>query len=164
MGTQRSSLIHTGSGDHGSCPQAAADARRIDGAPQTPQSAAKRPEGHTVGNHTYDHADMTDLSLGRMRNELRSTQEAVDGATGYHHPMALMRPPYVNPYLEGSIALPAFREVVQEQELVPVMWTVDPGGYLLGDNPDGVVQTVARADEVGRKGAADEILLLHDNQ
>ena len=121
-------------------------------------------EGHTVGNHTYDHADMSGLSAGQMRDELRSTQEAVDDALGYHHPMALMRPPYGYPYLEGSEALPGFREVVREQELIPVTWTVDPGDYLLGDNPDGVVRAVARVEEAGREGESDEVVLLHDNQ
>lgn len=121
-------------------------------------------EGHAVGNHTYDHADMSGLSLGRMRDELRSTQEAVDDAIGYHHPMALMRPPYGNPYVESSNALPAFREVVREQELIPVTWTVDPSDYLLGDNPDGVVRAVARVEGAGREGESDEVVLLHDNQ
>lgn len=107
---------------------------------------------------------MSGLSAQQMRDQLRSTQEAVDGAIGYHHPMALMRPPYGNPYAEGSNALPAFREVVREQELIPVTWTVDPGDYLLGHNPDGVVRAVAHTDEAGRKGEADEVLLLHDNQ
>ena len=45
-----------------------------------------------------------------------------------------------------------------------MMWTVDPGDYLLDGKPEGVVRAVARADEAGRKGEADEILLLHDNQ
>ena len=121
-------------------------------------------EGHAIGNHTYDHADMSGLSAGRMHLELRSTQEAVDDALGYHRPMALMRPPYGNPYLEGSNALPAFRGVVRREGLFPVMWTVDPSDYLLGDDPDGVVRAVARADEAGRKGEADEVVLLHDNQ
>ena len=121
-------------------------------------------EGHIVGNHTYDHADMSALSLARMHGELRSTQEAVDDALGYHHPMALMRPPYGNPYVEGSNALPAFQEVVRDQELIPVTWTVDPSDYLLGDNPDGVIRAVARADKVGARGEADEVVLLHDNQ
>ncbi len=121
-------------------------------------------EGHAVGNHTYGHADMSKLSAERMRDELRSTQEAVDGALGYHHPMALMRPPYGNPYLDGSNALPAFRGVARGEGLFPVMWTVDPSDYLLGDDPDGVVRAVARADEAGRKGETDEVVLLHDNQ
>jgi peptidoglycan/xylan/chitin deacetylase (PgdA/CDA1 family) len=121
-------------------------------------------EGHTIGNHTYDHPDMSGLSAGQMRDELRSTQEAVDDALGYHHQMALMRPPYGNPYLDGSDALPGFREVLLGHELIPVTWTVDPSDYLLGDNPDGVVRAVERADEAGAKGEADEVVLLHDNQ
>ena len=121
-------------------------------------------EGHAVGNHTYYHADMSGQSAGQMREELRSTQEAVDDALGYHQPMALMRPPYGNPYLEGSDALPAFRSVAWEQGLFPVMWTVDPSDYLLGDDPDGVVRAVSRADEAGRQGESDEVVLLHDNQ
>jgi peptidoglycan/xylan/chitin deacetylase (PgdA/CDA1 family) len=44
------------------------------------------------------------------------------------------------------------------------MWTVDPGDYLLGGDPDGVVRAVARADEAGPKGEGDEVVLLHDNQ
>ncbi len=121
-------------------------------------------EGHAIGNHTYDHADMSGLSAGRMSDQLRGTQESVDDALGYHHPMALMRPPYGNPYVEGSNALPAFRGVVRGEGLFPVMWTVDPGDYLLGGNPDGVVRAVARADEAGRGGESDEVVLLHDNQ
>jgi peptidoglycan/xylan/chitin deacetylase (PgdA/CDA1 family) len=78
--------------------------------------------------------------------------------------MALMRPPYGNPYIDGSNALPAFRGVVREQGLFPVMWTVDPSDYLLSDDPDGVVRAVAHADEAERKGEADEVVLLHDNQ
>ena len=78
--------------------------------------------------------------------------------------MALMRPPYGNPYLQGSDALPAFRSVAWEQGLFPVMWTVDPSDYLLGDDPEGVVRAVERANEAGRKGEADEVVLLHDNQ
>src|ERR687898_850774 len=39
-------------------------------------------EGHTIGNHTYNHSDMSDLSQKRMRLELRRTQAAVDDALG----------------------------------------------------------------------------------
>ena len=42
--------------------------------------------------------------------------------------------------------------------------TVDPGDYLLGDDPDGVVRAVERAYEAGREGESDEVMLLHDNQ
>ncbi len=119
-------------------------------------------EGHTIGNHTYNHTDMSDLSQKRMRLELRRTQEAVDDALGYQYPMVLMRPPYGKPYLGGSDALPVFRKVVRDQGLFPILWTADPRDYLLVGHPEGVVRGVVRADETGRKGKRDEVLLLHD--
>ena len=119
-------------------------------------------EGHTIGNHTYDHADLSDLSPKRMRRELQSTQKAVDDALGYHYPMALMRPPYGNPYIGGSDALPAFRRVVRGQKLFPIMWTLDPSDYLFGGHPEGVVRSVVSADKTGRKAERDQVLLLHD--
>ena len=121
-------------------------------------------EGHTIGNHTYDHADMSKLGAGRMREELRSTQEAVDDALGYHRPMALMRPPYGNPYIDGSGALPAFRGVVRGERLFPVMWTVDPSDYLLDGQPEDIVRGVAGTDGTGKRGEGDEVVVLHDNQ
>ena len=119
-------------------------------------------EGHTIGNHTYNHTDMSDLSQKRMRLELRRTQKAVDDALGYHYPMVLMRPPYGNPYLGGTDALGVFRKVVRDQELFPILWTTDPRDYLLVGHPEGVVRGVVRADETGRKGKKDQVLLLHD--
>ena len=89
-------------------------------------------EGHIVGNHTYDHADLSALSTKQTRRELESTQKAVDDALGYHYPMAVMRPPYGDPYLAGKYALPAFRRIAREQELFPVIWTIDPSDYLYG--------------------------------
>jgi peptidoglycan/xylan/chitin deacetylase (PgdA/CDA1 family) len=119
-------------------------------------------EGHTIGNHTYDHADMSYLSPEQMRLELQSTQRAVDKALGYHHQMVLMRPPYGNPYFEGSDALPAFRRVVQQQQLFPVIWTIDSQDYLLGGNPEGIVRNVISQDEAGRRQDRDEVILMHD--
>lgn len=121
-------------------------------------------EGHTLGNHTYNHANMSGLSAKQMRNELRSTQRAVDDALGYHYPMMLMRPPYGDPYLEGSGTLPVFRRIVREQGLLPVMWTVDSNDYLLGSHSKGVVRSVMQANKSGQQRKGDEVLLLHDNQ
>jgi peptidoglycan-N-acetylglucosamine deacetylase len=119
-------------------------------------------EGHTIGNHSYNHTDMSDLSQKRMRLELRRTQEAVDEALGYHYSMVLMRPPYGNPYFDGSDALPVFRKVVRDQGLFPILWTVDPRDYLRGGRPEGVLRGIVHADETERKGKGDQVLLLHD--
>jgi peptidoglycan/xylan/chitin deacetylase (PgdA/CDA1 family) len=119
-------------------------------------------EGHTIGNHTYDHADLSALSPEQMRRELRSTQGAVDDALGYHYPMVLMRPPYGNPYFVGSDALPEFRRVVREQKLFSILWTLDSSDYLFDGRPWGVVRSVVDADRAARKRDKDQVLLLHD--
>jgi peptidoglycan-N-acetylglucosamine deacetylase len=134
--------------------------RRVEARPGLLRRIVK--EGHTIGNHTYNHTDMSDLSQKRMRLELRRTQAAVDDALGYHYPMVLMRPPYGNPYFDGSDALPVFRKVARDQGLFPILWTVDPRDYMLGGRPEGVLRGIVRADETGRKRERDQVLLLHD--
>jgi peptidoglycan/xylan/chitin deacetylase (PgdA/CDA1 family) len=115
-------------------------------------------EGHVIGNHTYDHANLSKLSTEQMRKELQSTQEAVDKALGYHHEMKIMRPPYGEPYFDGSDALPAFRKVVRQEQLFPVIWTIDTQDYLMADDPRGIVKTVASQDKAER----DQVVLMHD--
>jgi peptidoglycan-N-acetylglucosamine deacetylase len=121
-------------------------------------------EGHTLGNHTYDHADMSGLSPGQMRRELEGTQKAVDDALGYHYPMVLMRPPYGSPYFEGQSALPVFRRVVRSEGLFPIIWTIDSSDYLFGGHPEALVRGVARSDQRRRNTQRDQVLLLHDTQ
>ena len=120
-------------------------------------------EGHVLGNHTYNHADMADLTPAQMRWELQSTQRAVDDALGYHYEMSMMRPPYGSPYFDDPAALPVFREVVREQGLFGVTWTVDPRDYLFDGQPESVLRRVARADRL-KKREGDEVILLHDTK
>jgi peptidoglycan/xylan/chitin deacetylase (PgdA/CDA1 family) len=119
-------------------------------------------EGHTIGNHSCDHADRSYLTPEHMRLELRRIQKAVDKALGYHYQMTIMRPPYGDHYFEGSDALPAFRRVVWQERLFPVIWTVDSQDYLMDGNPQGVVGNVVRQDRAGRNQDRDQVVLMHD--
>ena len=119
-------------------------------------------EGHTVGNHSYDHADMSYLTPWQMRLEVQRTQKAVDKALGHHYRTTIMRPPYGNPYFEGSDALPAFRRVVRKEQCFPVIWTIDTQDYLMGGNPQGIVKNIVRQDRAGRKQDHDEVVLMYD--
>ena len=114
-------------------------------------------EGHTLGNHTYTHANLADLSVGQMRDEMQSTQEAVDRALGYHYPMTLMRPPYGAPYFSDQYMLPLFQRVMREQRAYPVMWTVDSRDWEL----DGQARSIANnmLTSTNNKGG---VILLHD--
>ncbi len=119
-------------------------------------------EGHTLGNHTYNHLDMAYMRPLQMRQELLSTQEAVDEALGYHYPMVLMRPPYGEPYFNNPSMLPVFQRVVRGQELFVVMWTDDSQDWLLTNRPQKVVQNVVRDKASKGRGGTDRVLLLHD--
>lgn len=71
--------------------------------------------GHAVGNHTYSHPFLPSCSPGRVREEVVRAQSAIVGATGRRP--SLFRPPY-------GIRAPALRQVLPEQGLCGVHWTV----------------------------------------
>ena len=119
-------------------------------------------EGHTIGNHTYNHTDMSKLTPGQIRAELHRTQKAVDKALGYRYKMQIMRPPYGEPYFDGSGALPDFRRIVRQEQLFPVIWTIDTQDYLMAGNPRGVVRSVVSQDKTGRGKDRDQVVLMHD--
>lgn len=75
-------------------------------------------EGHTLGNHTYDHKNLPNLSEAEIGMQLDKTQEAVDNALGYHYPLKLVRPPRgeKNEKVENAIAS-------RGEDLV--LWSVD---------------------------------------
>lgn len=49
-------------------------------------------EGHLIGNHSWSHPDMTQVSTEKMRNELDKVKEQVASLTGQKE-MYFMRPP-----------------------------------------------------------------------
>jgi len=50
--------------------------------------------GCEIGNHTWSHARLPELSAARIISQLERTQEKLDLVLGWHYPMQLMRPPY----------------------------------------------------------------------
>lgn len=70
--------------------------------------------GHTVGNHTWSHADLTQLTGPQIAHQLRSTQRLMGRAGG-----RCMRPPYGATNTNVSA-------VAAGLGLTTVMWTVDP--------------------------------------
>ncbi len=116
-------------------------------------------EGHTLGNHTYYHRDMTRLTPDLMLSELRDTQRAIDQALGSHSPITLFRPPCGTPYNGETDKLPLFQRIMGEQKMYPVMWNIDSRDWALTGQPDSIVDNVAQSTP-GDGG----VLLLHDTQ
>jgi peptidoglycan/xylan/chitin deacetylase (PgdA/CDA1 family) len=104
-------------------------------------------EGHTVGNHSWDHPDLTTLSRGRVRSELQDTDDVVEQLTGAAPTQ--WRPPY-------GATNAAVEAVAEEVGLTSmVLWTVDPRDW--ADPPATTVR-----DRVLKAVRPGSVILLHD--
>lgn len=100
-------------------------------------------EGHQIGNHSYNHRQLTTLSERELRDQIDMTQNVVEEVTG-KSPL-VVRPTYgsYNKRLRDEIGLPM------------ILWSVDPYDWNTED-PSRVIQWVFE-----RVGDGD-IILLHD--
>lgn len=100
-------------------------------------------DGHIVGNHTYNHVEITKVSEEVARKEIMDTSKLVEEITG--QPTQYMRPPF------GAWQ----KELEMELEVMPVLWNVDPLDW-----------TTENEDEIVNKVVTDvkenDIILLHD--
>jgi peptidoglycan-N-acetylglucosamine deacetylase len=100
--------------------------------------AQVRAEGSAVGNHTYNHPDLTALTAGQIRWQLT------------HGPRGkCMRPPY-------GATNPAVRRIVAQQGLREVLWSIDT----LDWSRPGAARIVKAA--TGPTVRAGSTVLLHD--
>ncbi|WP_344967748.1 polysaccharide deacetylase family protein [Streptosporangium fragile] len=102
-------------------------------------------EGHELGNHSWSHPVLSELSRARIRWQLLRTQLVVEQATGVR--MTVMRPPY------GATDLRVTAES-RRQGLAQVLWNVDTLDWR-----DRKVSVVVRRAARIRPGS---IVLLHD--
>lgn len=100
-------------------------------------------EGHLIGNHTYDHEDISKMTAEKACEELTKTSELVKGITG--EGTAYVRPPFGS----WDDALDC------TMTMLAVKWSVDPLDWTTGN----VSQVVER---VVSKTGDNDIILLHD--
>lgn len=101
-------------------------------------------EGHLIGNHTYHHVEITKISNEEAYQEIRTTNELIEGITG--ESVEYMRPPF-------GLWQKALEEKIH---ILPVMWTIDPLDWTT-ENVDEIVNKVVT------KVQEDDIILLHDS-
>jgi len=103
-------------------------------------------EGHVVGNHTWDHQDLTRLGPKDIRDEMSAQ---IDGVTGKKLPAPkLFRPPY------GAVNDQIVAEA-RRQGMLTVLWSVDTNDYNL-PAPDAMTAQVLADVQPGA------IVLMHD--
>ena len=102
--------------------------------------------GNVIADHTWDHFDMTRLSIAGMQWELNRTANAITLATGVRP--VLFRPPYG--YINTTV-----KNVSTQLGLTPIMWNVDPSDWRL-PGTDAIVQRVLANTGNG------SVILMHD--
>ena len=100
-------------------------------------------EGHEVGNHTFNHRDLTKLGGDALQEQVDETNDAIKAATGQRP--RLLRPPYgaMDERTAALVGMPM------------VLWSVDPRDW--ADHDAALV--AQRVAENARRGS---IVLLHD--
>jgi peptidoglycan/xylan/chitin deacetylase (PgdA/CDA1 family) len=90
-------------------------------------------EGHEIGNHTYTHANLTQLSDQQIRDELNRMKNQLDAVLGpsYPYTMRMMRPPGgAGGFVNGGDS--RIMNVIGPFGYSMVMWTIDSNG--VGDH------------------------------
>ncbi|GAA2420802.1 polysaccharide deacetylase family protein [Streptomyces coeruleofuscus] len=104
---------------------------------------AEAKAGHEIGNHSWNHPDLTRLTAQQVASQLNRTSAAIKAATG--KTPTLFRPPY------GAVN----RTVRAATALSPVLWDVDTEDWKYRD-PAKVARTVIA------KAQPNDVVLLHD--
>ena len=100
-------------------------------------------EGHLIGNHTYNHVEITKVTNEEAYQEIMNTNDEIYAATGKS--TEYMRPPF------GLWQ----RDLELNLEVLPVMWSIDPLDWTTENVDEIVNKVVTEAQE-------NDIILLHD--
>ncbi len=118
-------------------------------------------EGHTIGNHTYDHPNIAKLSPEHVRIELSTTLRIIERELG--HGTILFRPPYnadSEPTTPDEI-VPI--EEAQQQGYVTIAESIDPRDWEHGSTAEGIVsEVVSELNDSAEEGESNHLILLHD--
>lgn len=111
-------------------------------------------EGNEIGDHTFSHPDIENISSERMRLELRLTRILIECITG--HSTILFRSPYntdAEPQDPGEI-YPLV--TAKDENFLCVGASIDPSDWKKGIPADSILAHVIKENELGN------IILFHD--
>jgi len=123
-------------------------------------------EGHEIGNHTFTHPNIADISSTQLRLELSATQRLFESVIGRRS--MLFRPPYAEDSEPDTTDEVAPLEDVTAKGYLTIGMQVDPRDWQR-PGVDNIVETTIRDAEgyVDEKGnshpAKGNIILLHDS-
>lgn len=100
-------------------------------------------DGHLIGNHTYDHSDLSRMSSEQACEELTKTSNLIQDITGSG--TSYVRPPFGNWNDDLDCRL----------TMISVKWTIDPLDWTTQNKSQVVQKVVSSAED-------NDIILLHD--
>ncbi len=109
-------------------------------------------EGHLIGNHSYSHKNLPQLSEAGMREELVRTSNLIESITGSRP--EYLRPPY------GSMNSKVI-EVARQEGMKIVLWTIDPKDWLQ-KNEKSILRHTEQQLGMNSGRLRGGALLLHD--
>jgi len=83
--------------------------------------------GHTLGNHTYDHTDLTTLSDDAIKSEFSRTEDVIKSIA----PAAVLKPYFRPPYGARNTHV---LQVASDAGYQSIYWTVDALDWMAGQN------------------------------
>ncbi len=108
--------------------------------------AAAAANGHAIGNHTWSHPDLRQLSTSAIRSQVASTNDAIASAIG--RGSGCLRPPY-------GYSSDRVESVVAEFGMFTVGWTIDTVDW----SDSASVSSITRHLNNARDGS---VILMHD--
>ncbi len=112
--------------------------------------------GHELGNHTFTHRPLPELTEREILAEIDHTQAAVRDATGSDTPMRLLRPPSMRGFMTRG-GDQRIRQVVAQRQLWITLWDSASNAVIMPQRED----PAAVLEEVARDVRRGSIVLLH---
>lgn len=104
-------------------------------------------EGHMIGSHSCKHPDFRKMGYDEQYDEIYYSKQKIEKITG--EPICYFRPPFGQ---YDSCTL----KVLNELELIPVMWSITSFDWELKQHPEQIINNVVSHLEDGA------IILLHE--
>lgn len=105
-------------------------------------------EGHEIGNHTFSHPDISNLSSDDIKREIKECEDTLVKLTGKRP--TLFRPPY------GSYSEEKLGEIAKESGYKIILWTTIDAKDWKNPPPSQI------SDCIINKAKNGDIILLHD--
>ena len=103
-------------------------------------------DGHVLGNHTYSHRMIVDLSIDEFYSEVNSCQKIIEK---YQNKIKLFRPPW-------GLIIPSQYKLLKNKGYKVLLWTID-------SNDSGNISLNQIFGYLNKHRFRKEVMLLHDD-